>query len=270
MPPMTAFNSLPHALWERVRPFPSPDYRTDTPKIGGTGPLDPHLPPTARTLGAAALSSEASIAVQETLAKLTQNDDAKRGQYWHAMGRAKYGEHWRFADQLTTLWAASTLLQPSTYLEIGVCRARSAAIVASVRPQCDIYGFDLWVPDYAGGPNPGPEFVREELSRVGHQGALVLESGDSRETLPAFLDSHPDLFFDVITVDGVKSVPGVASDYANALPRLKIGGIVVTDDLMLFPILRRIWDRVIGRDDRFVNWEFRDAGFGVAAAVRVA
>lgn len=267
---MTALTDRLDAYWQKVRPFPLPNYTRDTPKIGGTGPLDPHLPPTAQTLGAAALSSEASVFVQETLAKLTQNDDAMAGQFWHAMGRAKYGEHWRFADQLTTLWAASTLLQPSAYLEIGVCRARSAAIVAAVRPQCAIYGFDLWVPDYAGGPNPGPEFVREELSRVGHQGTLVLESGDSAETLPAFLSAHPDLFFDVITVDGVKSVPGVASDYANALPRLKIGGIVVTDDLMLFPILRRIWDRVIGRDERYVNWEFRDAGFGVAAAVRVA
>ena len=267
---MTALDDRLDSSREQDRPLPSPDYRPDTPKIGGTGPLDPHLPPTAQTLGAAAMSPEASSAVQDTLAKLTQNDDAKAGQFWHAMGRAKYGEYWRFADQLTTLWAASKLLQPSTYLEIGVCRARSAAIVASARPQCDIYGFDLWVPDYAGGPNPGPEFVREELSRVGHGGALVLESGDSLETLPAFLSNHPDLFFDVITVDGVKSIPGVASDYANALPRLKIGGIVVTDDLMLFPILRRIWDRVIDQDDRFVNWEFRDAGFGVAAAVRVA
>jgi predicted O-methyltransferase YrrM len=267
---MPAFSDRLDLIWNKVRPFPLPDYRPNTPKIGGTGPLDPALPPTAPTLGAAAMSSDASTFIQETLARLTQDDDAKSGEYWHAMGRAKYGEHWRFADQLTTLWAASTLLQPSTYLEIGVCRARSAAIVARVRPQCDIYGFDLWVPDYAGGPNPGPEFVREELSRVGHQGALALESGDSLETLPAYLDSHPDLFFDVITVDGVKTVPGVASDYANALPRLKIGGIVVTDDLMLFPVLRRIWNKVIVGDDRFVSWEFRDAGFGVAAAVRVA
>ena len=40
---MTALNRLPHALWERVRPFPSPDYMPDTPKIGGTGSLDPQL-----------------------------------------------------------------------------------------------------------------------------------------------------------------------------------------------------------------------------------
>ena len=253
---------------DRLRPFVRPRYGSDTPKIGGTGPLDPYLPPTAETLGAAAMSHDASKAVQETLSKLTQNRDAQAGQVWHAMGRDKYGPHWRFADQLTLLWAASTLLKPTTYLEIGVCRARSAAMVAAVRPQCAIYGFDLWVPDYAGGPNPGPEFVQEELARVGHEGALVLESGDSRTTLPAFLERHPDLYFDVITIDGAKSVPVVASDYANALPRLKVGGIVVTDDLVLFPGPRRIWDAVIEREARFVSWVFRDAGFGVAGAIR--
>lgn len=253
---------------DSIRPFERPRYKAGVPKIGGTAPLDPYLPPTAETLGAAAMSHEASKAVQETLSRLTQNHDALAGHFWHAMGRDKYGRHWRFADQLTLLWAASTLLQPTTYLEIGVCRARNAAIVATVRPQCAIYGFDLWVPDYAGGPNPGPEFVQEELARVGHEGELVLESGDSRRTLPAYLERHPDLYFDVITIDGDKSVPVVASDYANALPRLKIGGIVVTDDLVLFPGPCRIWDAVIERDDRFVSWEFRDAGFGVAGGIR--
>jgi predicted O-methyltransferase YrrM len=255
--------------WDRLRPFQTPRYLPNTPAIGGTGPLDPVLPPTAQTLGAAALSSEASEAVEQMLAKLTQNNDAQAGQVWHAMGRAKYGPHWRFADQLTTLWAASTLIQPSTYLEIGVCRARSAAVVARVRPECAIYGFDLWVPDYAGGPNPGPEFVEQELDRVGYKGSLTLESGDSAMTLPAYLDRHPDLFFDLITIDGAKTLDAVAADYANALPRLKVGGIVVTDDLVLFPTLRRIWERVIERDARFAPWEYREANYGVAAAVRV-
>lgn len=256
--------------WEHLRPFPRPRYPADTLAIGGSGPLDPVLPPTAATLGAAAMSHEASEAVQATLATLTQNDDAKAGQVWHAMGRDKYAPYWRFADQLTTLWAAATLLKPSAYLEIGVCRARSAAVVAAVRPQCAIYGFDLWMPDYAGAPNPGPDFVREELARVGYVGELTLESGDSRQTLPAFLQRHPDLYFDMITIDGGKSISVAASDYAHALPRLKVGGIVVTDDLVLFPVLRRIWDAAIEQDARFASWEFRESRYGVAAAVRVA
>ena len=62
---------------------------------------------------------------------------------------------------------------------------------------------------------------------------------------------------------------GVGADFANALPRLKVGGIIVSDDIPVLPILRRIWDKVIGRDSRFVSWEFAADGHGVAAAIRV-
>jgi hypothetical protein len=142
--------------------------------------------------------------------------------------------------------------------------------VAATCPSCDIYGFDLWIPDYHGVPNPGPDFIREELQRVGHAGAVELLSGDSRKTVPAFLRQHSELYFDLITIDGAKSVLGVGSDFANALPRLKVGGIVVFDDMPKFPILRRVWDRVIRRDPRYVSWDFTDAGFGLAAAIRIA
>ncbi|MCH7488643.1 MAG: class I SAM-dependent methyltransferase [Chloroflexi bacterium] len=248
---------------------PRPRYLAETPATGGTGPLDPFFPPTAQTLGAAAMSEEAAAFVAGVLKKLSPSEEQRVGEFFYAWAQAKYGKFWRYADALTALWAAATLLQPSSYLEIGVCRGRSAAVLGAARPQCAIYGFDLWIENYAGSPNPGPDFVRKELTAAGHEGDVVLESGDSRVILPAYLDQHPGLFFDVITVDGDKSVEGVAADYANALPRLKLGGIVITDDLSLFPELRPIWDDVIERDDRYVSWEFIDAGFGVAAAIRV-
>ena len=95
-------------------------------------------------------------------------------------------------------------------------------------------------------------------------------SGDSRKTVPAFLREHPDLYFDLITIDGDKSVAGVAADFASALPRLKVGGIVVSDDIPMFPRLERVWDRVIRRDSRYITWEFYDAGRGVVAAIRIS
>ena len=249
--------------------FPRPRYLAKTPATGGAGPLDPYFPPTAQTLGAAGMSKEAAQFVAGVLKKLSPSEEQRAGEFFYAWAQAKYGKFWRYADGLTALWAAATLLQPSSYLEIGVCRGRSAAVLGAASPKCAIYGFDLWIEDYAGSPNPGPDFVRKELTAAGHEGDVVLESGDSRVILPAYLDQHPGLFFDVITVDGDKSVEGVAADYANALPRLKLGGIVITDDLSLFPELRAIWDDVIERDDRYVSWEFIDAGFGVTAAIRV-
>ena len=72
-----------------------------------------------------------------------------------------------------------------------------------------------------------------------------------------------------MSIDGDKSVRGIASDFANALPRLKLGGIVVFDDLAVKPVLRRVWDRVVRNNHRYVDWEFDSGTHGVAAAVRV-
>ncbi|MEX1255870.1 MAG: class I SAM-dependent methyltransferase, partial [Dehalococcoidia bacterium] len=227
--------------WANVCPFRLPRYIPNTPRIGGSEPLDPFLPPGAETVGAAAMSPEAIEYVLDFVQKLTPSQELTEQLSYYLWSRERFGASWRHADLTTALWAAATLIKPNSYLEIGLRRGRSAALVGSLRPECAIYGFDLWIPDYAGVDNPGPEFVREELRRVGHTGEVVLVSGDSHQTVPAFLRQHPDLFFDVITVDGEKSVPGVADDFANTLPRLKVGGVLIYDDLPFFPTSRRIW-----------------------------
>jgi hypothetical protein len=95
-------------------------------------------------------------------------------------------------------------------------------------------------------------------------------SGDSRVTVPAFLAERRELFFDIVNVDGDHSVPGAARDMANVLPRLKIGGIVVFDDLVSAPSLMRVWRRLVKDDARFRSWEYTDAGAGVGVAIRVS
>ena len=264
---------LSHAVrsgLEALRPFPLPAYKASPPAIGADDPMGSFLPPTAATLAEAAMSEEAANFVSSVLEKLKPSLEINASRYYYRYGRARYGRHWRYADLPTVLWAAAMLLRPERYLEIGVRQGRSAAVVGAVSPRSEIYGFDLWLADYGGEPNPGPDFVRSELRASGHAGAVELVSGDSKETLPAFLRRHRDLYFDVITIDGDKSVRGFASDLAHALPRLKLGGIVVTDDLPLVPTLRRVWRRVVEDDTRYAAWEFALSGKGgVAAAVRV-
>lgn len=36
------------------------------------------------------------------------------------------------------------------------------------------------------------------------------------------------------------------------------------------PLLRRVWEKVIRQDGRYVSWEFANAGTGVATAIRVS
>ena len=257
------------AEWDGARPFPRPRYRAETPAIGGANAFDPFLPPTIQTLAAAATSPAASAAVLATLAKLTPSAFHEVQQYYMEWGRDRYAPYWTLANLATTLWAAATLIQPRTYLEIGVQRGRSAAVLAAAAPECDIYGFDLWIENYAGTENPGPEFVHGELAKVGHRGALTLVSGSSRSTLPVFLRDHPDLYFDVVTIDGDKSLVGIASDFAHALPRLKVGGVVIFDDIPAKPVLRRVWDAAVSRDARYAAWEYQSGDHGVAAAIRI-
>jgi len=189
---------------------------------------------------------------------------------YYRAGLERFGDNWHYADIVTVLTAAAKLLRPRNYLEIGVRRGRSMAMVAATCPDCDIVGFDLWTPDYAGMSNPGPDFVRAEMKKLGYSGRMELISGDSHKTLPRFFFEHRDAFFDLITVDGDHSRKGAERDLRDVLPRLKVGGIIVFDDICL-PLhhhLAKVWQRVVASDSRFATWQFAELGYGVAFAIK--
>jgi predicted O-methyltransferase YrrM len=255
--------------WELRRPRRGPAYSLATPRVEGSSELETFFPLNAPTLAAGAMSTEAADFVMSVLAKLTPSSESEQLALFYKWGRAKYGSYWRYADIATTLRASAVLLKPRAYLEIGVRRGRSAAIVAATCPKCDVYGFDMWVPGYGDADNPGSEFVQRELRAVGYQGNATLISGDSAATVPKFLSQHPDLYFDLITVDGDHSVRGAATDLINTLPRLKVGGVVVFDDIATAPLLARVWRKLVRSDSRFESWEFASTGYGVACATRI-
>ena len=257
-------------VWQDLRPLPRARYLPNTPNTGGDTPIEVFFPPTISTLAESALSRASAEYVVCVLKKLEQTNETDGQELFYLWGQGRFGEYWRYADSTTVLVAASMAIRPKTYLEIGVRRGRSSAIVGSLCPDCAIYGFDLWLEGYAGIENPGPDFVRGELRKVGHTGEVKLTSGDSRSTVPAFLAQHPNLFFDVINVDGDHSVAGAARDLVNVLPRLKIGGVIVFDDIVSAPALMRVWKWLVRQDDRYRAWEFIDAPAGIAAAIRVA
>src|SRR5262249_42757276 len=158
-----------------------------------------------------------------------------------------------YADINTVLLGLAEALRPTSYLEVGVRRGRSAAMVASRVPGCRVVAADMFIENYSNIANPGPDLVRAELRRVGYDGPLQFLIGDSAKTLPAFCRAHPDDYFDLITIEGDHTAAGARRDLRHAMPRVKLGGALVFDDISnpSFPWLRDVWERTVAADPRF-------------------
>ena len=180
------------------------------------------------------------------------------------------GDDWRFMDLISVLYAVAEMGSPENYLEIGVRRGRSACVVAAASPRTCIYAFDMWQHGYASNENPGPEFVRAELAKFGHTGEITFVNGDSHKTVPEFLTANPDLMFDLITVDGDHSVQGAWNDLSKVIPRLRVGGVIVFDDIAnpYRPVLYRVWSDFLRSDIGLAGFSFTAAGTGVGFAIR--
>lgn len=233
----------------------------------------PWLPPVqygASTLHELACSTNTIERVCDALERLDSDDYLEFMLGWYSSGQKNFGANWRYIDLLTILQATAQALQPRNYLEIGVRRGRSLAVVAAAAPACDLFGFDLWMQDYAGMPNPGPDFVRCELQKFNHLGQLALISGDSHQTVPDFFQQHPGVEFDLITVDGDHSEAGARLDLETVIPHLSIGGVLVMDDIAhpQHRYLERVWDELLGDKTRYSCGKFGELGYGVAWAVR--
>jgi len=189
---------------------------------------------------------------------------------YYSKGIKQYGKCWKYADIVTVLNGISQKNEISNYLEIGVRTGRSMATVANSSPLCDIVGFDMWIEDYAGMENPGPGDVKELLKEFGHNGKIELISGDSTKTVPKYFNDNPNKYFDLITVDGDHRIRGAKKDLKNILPRLKIGGFLVFDDISSphHPYLYNLWRSLVKSNPQFETYEFNSVGLGVAVAVR--
>jgi predicted O-methyltransferase YrrM len=181
----------------------------------------------------------------------------------------KFGKNWWHLDIVNVLYAASRLHKPTNYLEIGVRRGRSCAVVARGNPLVNIYACDMWMKSYAGMENPGPDFVSKELILHGHKGEIKFLNGDSHIVIPEFLNSNPNLMFDLITVDGDHSEIGALEDLNNVIGRLAPGGILVFDDIAhpLHPYLLSIWREAISNYPNLLSHEYVESGYGIAFAV---
>jgi len=190
---------------------------------------------------------------------------------YYEAGLKNFGRNWCYADIVTVLFCISKLIKPNNYLEIGVRKGRSLAAVAVPSPNCSLFGFDMWVENYAGMNNEGEDYVKNELLKIGHKGSCKLINGDSHKIINTFFAENPNLFFELITVDGDHTFYGAAQDLIDTLPRLAIGGILVFDDIVnpRCAYLNDVWNIIVKSNKRFSTFEFTELGYGVAIAIRL-
>lgn len=186
--------------------------------------------------------------------------------------RRRFGEQWRYLDIVNVLYAASRVLQPENYLEIGVRRGRSLCSVVRGCPSVNIVALDMWITNYADMDNPGPQFVLSELEKHNIKGKVDFINGNSHITVPEYFKNHPQMQFDMITVDGDHSEQGAFEDLCNVIPYLAPGGVLVFDDIShpVHPYLLDVWKSALAKFPYLSGYEFTEMGYGVAFAIRRA
>jgi FkbM family methyltransferase len=246
---------------------------------GGTGTEIPLPSDDGRMRAAAVLS--AGAAAREVKERVLAVLDRLEADHYLLRNRERYraaietGQDW--CDSISVLNWFAREFRPRTYLEVGVRRGRSLAQVLTQSPQTRAWGFDLWIPDYGSRPeagievrNPGPEFVRQELARLGVTANPTLVAGDSAETLPRFfaaVDAPAEI--DLIYVDGDHGYEGAKRDLDIAFAHLAPAGMLVFDDIAhpSHPELSGLWNEYRDRHPDFLFMEDM-SGTGTGVAIR--
>jgi predicted O-methyltransferase YrrM len=138
-----------------------------------------------------------------------------------------------FPEAEQTLRHALSLAPPDGMaLEFGVFSGRTLGIIADARAGKDVFGFDsfLGLPEDWRTNIPAGTFRRDELPDVPGAELVV---GWFADTLPGFLDQHPDtVAFLHLDADLYSSTRTVLDGVG---PRLRPGSVVLFDEYFNYP-----------------------------------
>jgi len=117
-----------------------------------------------------------------------------------------------------------------------------------------------------------PDLVKKHLKHLGiPTDFLEFYTGDSNEQVPKFKEKNKDLF-DWILIDGSHQLPWVWNDFENVKDLVKVGGVIVADDINARPEdkidVPKTWEKFKNTyKDYFDFWEEKH-GKGVGVAIK--
>lgn len=107
-------------------------------------------------------------------------------------------------------------------MEIGFNAGHSAELFLESNPQITLTSFDLSLHEYV-------QSAKEYIDKV-YPNRHTLVLGDSRETIPKYIQDHPGEKFDLIFIDGGHTYEIAKSDLENCRHLAHSNTIVIMDD----------------------------------------
>jgi len=136
------------------------------------------------------------------------------------------------SEMHSVLYQVARKIKPKTYLEIGVFKGRSMAILLKASPQTNAYGIDIWGEYY--GQIFTVEEVKESLKCIRIEKLPIFYIGSSYEILPElWRDRDIPEFFDLILVDGDHNLKGAKKDLDLCFMHLEKDGILIFHDIAM-------------------------------------
>lgn len=172
--------------------------------------------------------SDERTAVLRALGTSGSDYDAAKASFWApAPDPAESRAVWDARQSLQSLVSITVrLVKPSTMVETGVARGYTTAItLAAMREngQGHLYSVDLPALEYEGRAPIGDVVPADLRAR------WTLELGPSRTTLPKVVAVAGPL--DVFLHDSDHTYPTQLHEYRTAWPRLRAGGVLLSDDV---------------------------------------
>lgn len=132
--------------------------------------------------------------------------------------------------------------KPTSYLEVGVWRGWSLAVVLDNAPIERLALCDAWSKEWSATEAlPDHSHIKAMLDARRYAGVVQWLDGDSMEMLPRLFGVQ----YDLAHVDGCHREPWVTSDLRECWRLLRTGGHLVVDDLTHAPVIRASLDKFL-------------------------